>query len=45
MLAAQFATISAVAGYLLFRERLAGVQGLGVAATVLGVAALTAIQA
>jgi drug/metabolite transporter (DMT)-like permease len=45
VLASQFATISAVAGYLLFRERLAGVQVLGVAATVLGVAALSAIQA
>jgi len=45
VLASQFATLSAVAGYLLFRERLANVQVVGVAATVIGVAALSVVQA
>jgi len=44
VLASQFATISVVAAYFAFRERLAGVQVLGVAATVIGVGALSAIQ-
>ena len=45
VLASQFATISVLVAYVLFRERLAGVQVLGVAATVIGVGALSAIQA
>jgi len=44
VLASQFATISVIVGYVLFRERLAGVQVLGVAATVIGVGALSAVQ-
>jgi multidrug transporter EmrE-like cation transporter len=44
VLASQFATISVVVGYVLFRERLAAVQVLGVAATVIGVGALSAVQ-
>jgi len=45
VLASQFATISVVVAYLLFRERLTGLQTLGVAATVIGVGALSAVQA
>ena len=45
VLASQFATISVVAAYFVFRERITGVQAMGVAATVVGVAALSAIQA
>jgi drug/metabolite transporter (DMT)-like permease len=45
VLASQFATISVVAAYLLFGERLSPAQTLGVAATVIGVGALSAVQA
>jgi drug/metabolite transporter (DMT)-like permease len=45
VLASQFAAISAVAAYLLFRERLAPIQVLGVAVIVVGVGALSGVQA
>jgi drug/metabolite transporter (DMT)-like permease len=45
VLASQFATISVVVAYFAFRERLVRMQVLGVAATVIGVGALSAIQA
>ncbi len=44
VLASQFAAISALAAYLLFREKLARFQIAGVAAIVAGVAVLTAIR-
>jgi drug/metabolite transporter (DMT)-like permease len=45
VLASQFAAIAAVGAYLLFRERLARVQFVGVAAIVVGVAALAGVRA
>jgi drug/metabolite transporter (DMT)-like permease len=45
VLASQFAALAAVAAFLLFRERLSRVQLTGVAVIVVGVAALTALQA
>jgi drug/metabolite transporter (DMT)-like permease len=45
VVASQFGAIAAVAGYVLFRERLAGVQLLGVVVIVVGVGALTGVQA
>jgi uncharacterized membrane protein len=45
VLASQFAAISAVAAFVLFHERLARVQVVGVAAIVVGVAVLAALQA
>jgi drug/metabolite transporter (DMT)-like permease len=44
VLASQFGGIAAIAGFLLFRERLVRVQVIGVTAIVVGVAALTALQ-
>jgi len=44
VLASQFAAISAVFAYLVFRERLLRVQVVGVATIVAGVAALTVLQ-
>ena len=43
VLASQFAALSAVAGYLLYRERLTRLQVLGVAAIVAGVSLLSAL--
>jgi drug/metabolite transporter (DMT)-like permease len=45
VLASQFAAFAGIAAYLLFRERLTGVQLTGVTAIVVGVAALSAIRA
>jgi drug/metabolite transporter (DMT)-like permease len=45
VLASQFAAVAAVAAYLLFGERLARVQLLGVALIVVGVGVLSALQA
>jgi drug/metabolite transporter (DMT)-like permease len=45
VLASQFGAIAAVAAYILFRERLARVQRAGVGVIVVGVGALTAVQA
>jgi drug/metabolite transporter (DMT)-like permease len=45
VLASQFAAIAGVAAYLLFRERLAPVQILGVATIVAGVSVLSILQA
>jgi drug/metabolite transporter (DMT)-like permease len=45
VLASQFGAIAAVAAYILFRERLASVQRAGVVVIVVGVGALTAVQA
>jgi drug/metabolite transporter (DMT)-like permease len=45
VLASQFATIAAVAAYVLFGERLARVQVLGAVVIVAGVAVLSALQA
>jgi len=45
VLASQFAAISAVAAYVLFRERLARLQLAGVVAIVCGVTVLTVLQA
>jgi drug/metabolite transporter (DMT)-like permease len=45
VLASQFAAIAAVAGYVLFGERLARVQVAGVVTILVGVGALTALQA
>ena len=44
VLASQFAALSALAAYVLFRERLQRVQLVGVTAIVAGVALLTVIQ-
>ena len=44
VLASQFAAISTVFAYLVFRERLLRVQVVGVATIVAGVAALTVLQ-
>jgi drug/metabolite transporter (DMT)-like permease len=44
VLASQFAAIAAVAAYFLFRERLTALQISGVAAIVIGVAAVTVLQ-
>src|SRR5436309_1043606 len=45
VLASQFAALAAVAAYFLFGERLARVQLAGVAAIVVGVGVLSALQA
>jgi drug/metabolite transporter (DMT)-like permease len=45
VLASQFAAISAVAAYVLFHERLARVQMVGVATVLIGVGALSGLQA
>lgn len=45
VLASQFGAIAALAAYVLFRERLARVQLAGVVVIVVGVGALTAVQA
>jgi drug/metabolite transporter (DMT)-like permease len=45
VLASQFATLTAIAAYLLFHERLTRVQATGVAVVLAGVAALSALQA
>jgi drug/metabolite transporter (DMT)-like permease len=45
VLGSQFAAIAAVAAFVLFRERLARVQVVGVAVIAVGVAVLTALQA
>ena len=45
VIGSQFAALSAVAAYLLFRERLALAQLIGVVATIAGVACLSALQA
>jgi drug/metabolite transporter (DMT)-like permease len=45
VLASQFAALAAVAAYLLFRERLARVQVLGVCTVIAGVAVLSALRA
>lgn len=45
VLASQFAAIAGVVAYLLFRERLSRLQVCGVTLVVVGVAALTAVQA
>jgi len=45
VLASQFGAVAAVAAYLVFRERLARPQAVGVAAIAAGVAVLTALQA
>jgi drug/metabolite transporter (DMT)-like permease len=45
VLGSQFAAIATVAAFVLFRERLARVQVLGVAVIAVGVAVLTALQA
>jgi multidrug transporter EmrE-like cation transporter len=45
VLASQFAAISAIIAYFLFRERLERVQIAGVVAIIAGVAALTVLQA
>jgi drug/metabolite transporter (DMT)-like permease len=45
VIGSQFAGLSAVAAFVLFRERLARVQVMGVAATVAGVACLSALVA
>jgi drug/metabolite transporter (DMT)-like permease len=45
VLASQFAALSAIAAYLLFHERLAPVQLLGVATIVVGVAVLAGVRA
>lgn len=45
VLASQFAAIAGIAAYFLFGERLSRVQVVGVAAVVVGVAALTMLQA
>jgi drug/metabolite transporter (DMT)-like permease len=44
VLGSQFAAVAAVAAYFLFSERLARLQVLGVAATLVGVACLSAVQ-
>ena len=45
ILVSQFATISTIVAWLLFHERLARLQVLGVAVVIVGVAALTLLQA
>ena len=45
MLGSQFAAIAAIAAFVLFRERLARIQIVGVAVIAVGVAVLTALQA
>lgn len=45
VLASQFAAISAVAAYVLFHERLARIQMVGVATVLIGVGALSGLQA
>jgi drug/metabolite transporter (DMT)-like permease len=45
VLASQFAAIAAIIAYFLFRERLERIQIAGVAAIIMGVAALTVLQA
>jgi drug/metabolite transporter (DMT)-like permease len=45
VLASQFATIAAVAAYVLFRERLSRVQLAGVSSVIVGVALLSALRA
>jgi multidrug transporter EmrE-like cation transporter len=45
VLASQFAAIAAVAAYVLFHERLARVQMVGVATVLVGVGALSGLQA
>lgn len=45
VLSSQFAAVAAVVAYFLFRERLVRVQLVGIAAVLVGVAALTALQA
>lgn len=45
VLVSQFAVISTVAAYLLFRERLTRLQLVGVATVIVGVAALSAVRA
>jgi drug/metabolite transporter (DMT)-like permease len=45
VLASQFATLTAVAAFVLFRERLGRVQLVGVAVVAVGVATLSALQA
>jgi multidrug transporter EmrE-like cation transporter len=44
VLASQFGAIAGVAAFLLFRERLASVQLVGVAIIVAGVSTLSALQ-
>jgi drug/metabolite transporter (DMT)-like permease len=44
VLASQFAALTAVAAFFLFRERLSPQQRSGIVAIVLGVAALTAVR-
>jgi drug/metabolite transporter (DMT)-like permease len=44
VLSSQFATLAALAGIVLFRERLAGIQFAGVAAVACGVAILSSLQ-
>jgi drug/metabolite transporter (DMT)-like permease len=44
VLSSQFATLAVLAGIVLFRERLAGIQVAGVAAVVSGVAILSSLQ-
>lgn len=45
VLSSQFAALTALGGYLIFRERLSRVQLLGVATVLIGVALLSALQA
>jgi drug/metabolite transporter (DMT)-like permease len=45
VMASQFAVVAAVAAFLLFNERLGRIQLLGVVVVVVGVAALSALQA
>jgi drug/metabolite transporter (DMT)-like permease len=45
VLASQFAAVAAIGAYVLFRERLSAVQRTGAAVILLGVAALTAVNA
>ena len=44
VIGSQFAAIAAVAAFVLFRERMARIQVIGVAATIAGVACLGALQ-
>ena len=45
VVASQYAAIAAVGAYVVFRERLAPIQIAGVAAIVVGIAALSALTA
>jgi drug/metabolite transporter (DMT)-like permease len=45
VLSSQFAALAALAGYLLFKERLSRIQVVGVATVLIGVAVLSAIRA